>query len=161
MTKQPNVPVVTRFMDMHSGGYAKNAFDKCYIACDARRALIYFTENFGCPDDVACTCCGCNYSYDDVGDESDLVHSTGYDRNAKDVYYDDQGNRYRHLGYREKIDGVPEYAYVDCNDKEVRYCRDWRMEYEGGDDLDEYLGRDDVLFVSAETVDAYFAENPE
>jgi hypothetical protein len=148
-------------MDMHSGGYAKHDFDKCYIACDARRARIYFTENFSDPDDIACQCCGNNYSFDDPGDESDLLHSTGYDRDADDVYYDDQGNRYRHLGYGESIDGVAPYSYVDCNDNEVPYDRNWKMVYEGGQDLDEYLARDDVHYVDEATVDAYFADNPE
>jgi len=52
-------------MDMHSGGGAKTPFDMYFIeAPDSDTAREIFTRETGeDPDDVACECCGSNFSF--------------------------------------------------------------------------------------------------
>jgi len=70
----------TRFMDIHSGGFPKTQWDKIIIQAPKEEAIHIFYNRFNQhPHDVACTCCGENFS---VSESSDLYQSTGYDRNC-------------------------------------------------------------------------------
>lgn len=71
----------TRFMDMHSGGGAKEKFDKILIEAPENEAVVIFYNRFGHnPNRVTCTCCGSDYSID----ESDsLEKATAYDRHCR------------------------------------------------------------------------------
>lgn len=52
------------FTDMHSGGGTKTRFENIYIEADSEeRAIDIFKREFNeDPDDVACQCCGSNFS---------------------------------------------------------------------------------------------------
>lgn len=79
---------ITRFMDMHSGGYLKTPFTHIYIDETLEEAVKIFKDLFKQdPDEVACTCCGKNFSYDEY---SSLEEATAYDRGSewKDDSYD-------------------------------------------------------------------------
>ena len=72
---------ITRFMDMHSGGYLKTPFTHIYIDEPLREAVKTFKEMFKQdPDAVACTCCGGNFVYEEY---DSLEEATAYDRNCK------------------------------------------------------------------------------
>jgi hypothetical protein len=73
----------TRFMDMHSGGGAKEGWEYIYIEAPEEEACVIFYNRFGHnPHRVTCTCCGADYS---VYEHSTLKDATGYDRNCATV----------------------------------------------------------------------------
>jgi hypothetical protein len=80
---------VTRFMDMHSGGYLKTSFTHIYIDEPLGEAVRTFKEIFKQdPNAVACTCCGSNFVYEEY---DSLEEATAYDRGAE---WDDIKQRY-------------------------------------------------------------------
>lgn len=53
----------TRFMDMHSGGSKKTAFEYIYIEAPEKEAIEIFEQTFNQrPLNVACECFGENFS---------------------------------------------------------------------------------------------------
>lgn len=75
--------MITRFMDMNSGGGCKT--DWAYILIDApmSKALAYFEERFDRdPHNVSCPCCGGDYSIDEY---ESLAEATKYDRNGDET----------------------------------------------------------------------------
>ena len=57
----------TRFMDMHSGGGTKTDWEYIFIELSEHDAVAYFEEKFNqSPDDIACSCCGENFSYQET-----------------------------------------------------------------------------------------------
>lgn len=76
----PMPDVYTRFMDMHSGGGTKTDYKKIYIQAPEEEAITIFRREFGQdPGDVACNCCGPNFS---VSECDSLAEATAYDRNV-------------------------------------------------------------------------------
>lgn len=68
----------TRFMDMLSNGSKKTPYDYIYIEADEDIAAEVFEKVFNeCPYDVACECCGQNFS---VYEFVNLEAATEYDR---------------------------------------------------------------------------------
>lgn len=68
----------TRFMDMHSGGGAKEPQEYIYIEAPEAEASVIFYNRFGhSPGRVTCTCCGKDYS---VSDKPTLEALTKFDR---------------------------------------------------------------------------------
>jgi len=68
----------TRFMDMHSGGSVKAPpYEYIYIEAPEAEAREYFAGRFSNPDDVACSCCGENYS---VYESDSLETATEFER---------------------------------------------------------------------------------
>jgi hypothetical protein len=81
---------VTRFMDMHSGGFLKTPFTHIYIDEPLGEAVKTFKDLFKQdPDAVACNCCGKNFSYDEY---ESLEEATAYDRGAE---WNDHGYDYK------------------------------------------------------------------
>lgn len=143
----------TLFWDMHSGGWTTvEPFDKIYVECPEKLAVIYFRENIESPYAVDCNCCGPNYSIDE---DSDIEQSSGYHRDADHVGYDDQGVRWQRKSRYDYNN------YVSSDGRTGGYKNDWKWTYEGGQDLAEYLNGERVLFIPAATVAAWFTENPE
>ena len=71
----------TRFMDMHSGGGAKEDFEFLLVELPEREAVVYFYNKFGHnPYRVTCTCCGEDYS---VGEDETIQNITGFDRGCR------------------------------------------------------------------------------
>jgi len=72
----------TMFWDMHSGGGTKiPPYEKIYIEAPLDDALRVFQSKFNeNPYEVACECCGQNYS---VSEYPDLLQASGYHRNCK------------------------------------------------------------------------------
>ena len=67
-------------MDMHSGGDSKTQWQFIYIQAPEEVAEVVFYNRFGHnPYDVACQCCGSNYS---ITESKDLLQVTGYHRNC-------------------------------------------------------------------------------
>lgn len=66
------------FWDMHSGGGTKTDYEKIFIeANDEDHAVEIFETEFNeCPYDVACECCGSNFSVDvyETLDEATKYH---------------------------------------------------------------------------------------
>lgn len=81
---------ITRFMDMHSGGFLKTPFTHIYIDEPLGEAVKTFKDLFKQdPDAVACNCCGKNFSYDEY---ESLEEATAYDRGAE---WNDHGYDYK------------------------------------------------------------------
>lgn len=69
---------ITKFWDMHSGGYLKTPYTHIYIDEPLDKALITFKDLFQInPDDVACECCGANFVYEEY---DSLEAATEYER---------------------------------------------------------------------------------
>ncbi len=69
----------TRFMDMHSGGSAKRAWEFIYVEAPVEEATRFFIAKFGTdPDHVTCPCRGEDYSVSEGGET--LEQATAYDR---------------------------------------------------------------------------------
>jgi hypothetical protein len=82
--------VWTRFMDMHSGGGLKTKYSYIYIQAPEEEAISIFKKRFHRdPYDVACSCCGENFSV--MEQKGDLTQATAFERNCK---YDDKKKRY-------------------------------------------------------------------
>jgi len=65
-------------MDMFSGGSKKTPYEYIYIEADEDTAAEVFEKVFDeCPYDVACECCGSNFS---VGVSGTLGEATEYER---------------------------------------------------------------------------------
>lgn len=69
------------FMDMHSGGRLKQKpYQHIFIELPERDATAVFYHRFGHnPNDVACSCCGENYS---ITEYESLAEATDYERRA-------------------------------------------------------------------------------
>jgi len=68
----------TRFMDMHSGGGRKLAFEYVYIEAAEDEAVRIFEADLDRdPRNVTCRCCGGDYSFNE---EDSLEEATQYDR---------------------------------------------------------------------------------
>lgn len=69
----------TRFMDMHSGGGCKEPpYEYVYMEAEEDKAVDIFIQRFGHdPRDVACSCCGENYS---ISESMDLAQASAYNR---------------------------------------------------------------------------------
>ena len=81
---------ITRFMDMHSGGFLKTPFTHIYIDEPLGEAVKTFKDLFKQdPDAVACTCCGSNFVYEQY---DSLEEATAYDRGAE---WNDRGYDYK------------------------------------------------------------------
>lgn len=81
MKTKNKTKTVTRFMDMHSGGYLKTPFTHIYIDEPLGEAVKTFKDLFKQdPDAVACTCCGSNFVYEEY---DSLEEATAYDRGGK------------------------------------------------------------------------------
>lgn len=69
---------VTKFFDMHSGGYLKTSYTHIYIDEPLGEAVVTFKNLFKIdPDDIACQCCGKNFEYEEY---DSLEEATEYER---------------------------------------------------------------------------------
>lgn len=96
----------TKFMDMHSGGWAKEDWEYIYIEAPQKEAELIFYHKFGHnPNRVTCTCCGEDYSIDE---HQTLEQATAYERGCK---YDEQTKQYleQHSGRSYPYQTVDEY----------------------------------------------------
>ena len=98
----------TRFVDMHSGGGAKEKFEYLYLEAPQEEAEVIFYNRFGhSPNRVSCTCCGEDYS---VSEKEDLAQLTGYDRNCEyegDRYVETPRTKYNYGD--KKVTPLEEY----------------------------------------------------
>ena len=71
--------VWTQFWDMNSGGGLKHPpYRQIYIGAPEEEAIRIFKDHFlDDPQDIACECCGQNYS---ITESEDLQQATGYQR---------------------------------------------------------------------------------
>lgn len=73
--------LVTRFMDMHSGGHLKTPYTHIYIDEPLGEAVKTFKELFKRdPDNVTCQCCGGDFVYEEY---DSLEEATAYDRGCE------------------------------------------------------------------------------
>ena len=72
----------TVFMDMYSGGQIKqHPYEMIYIQAPMEQAKSIFISQFGHdPSEVACNCCGVNYS---ISEDKSLEQVTGHYRGCK------------------------------------------------------------------------------
>ena len=82
--------VWTRFMDMHSGGGAKEApYEYIYIEAPESEAKTIFYNRFGHnPERVSCACCGEDYS---ISEEESLEQATAFERGCDYAYFGPDG----------------------------------------------------------------------
>lgn len=92
----------TQFWDMHSGGSTKqDKFDKIYIEASEEEAKVIFENRFGHdPTDVACSCCGENYS---ISEYETLLRATAYERKADYENPDKPAKKWRSEEFEEMI----------------------------------------------------------
>ena len=80
-------PPWTLFWDMHSGGSSKTNWDKIYIQAPEAEAITIFENRMGRnPHQVACSCCGSDFS---ILESETLAEASAYHRNCR--YIDGQG----------------------------------------------------------------------
>lgn len=110
----------TQFMDMHSGGDAKeDPYEYIYIEASADEAVRIFSTRFGHnPNRVTCTCCGEDYS---ISEAETLEEATGFERGCD---WNKTTRRY------EDMPGVSRWGYTYVS-------------------LDEYRRRKNVLIIPA------------
>jgi uncharacterized CHY-type Zn-finger protein len=73
--------IVTKFMDMHSGGHLKTPYTHIYIDEPLGEAIRTFKELFKRdPDNVTCKCCGEDFVYEQY---DSLEEATAYDRKCE------------------------------------------------------------------------------
>jgi hypothetical protein len=73
--------LVTRFMDMHSGGHLKTPYTHIYIDEPLGEAVKTFKDLFKRdPNNITCKCCGEDFVYEEY---SSLEEATAYDRKAE------------------------------------------------------------------------------
>lgn len=71
----------TKFMDMHSGGGSKEAWEYIYIEAHEEEAKTIFYNRFGHnPENVTCVCCGDDYS---ITESETLEEATSYERGGR------------------------------------------------------------------------------
>lgn len=72
---------VTHFMDMHSGGGAKEKYEHIFIEAPEVEARAIFCNRFGHdPDHVTCRCCGPDYA---VYEHDSLEDATEFHRKLR------------------------------------------------------------------------------
>jgi len=118
----------TRFMDMHSGGSQKEAFDYCYIEAPEGEAKKIFYNRFGHnPERVTCTCCGNDYS---ISEAPTLEEASAYYRNC--AYEDGKWVEKPDCRYSaEKL--IPLSEYVKQPEVLVIYMADIKPEERSGE----------------------------
>ena len=78
IVKQSTGKAWTHFWDMHSGGGLKTEWHHIFIEAPREEAERIFTERTGeDPDDVACTCCGSNFT---IAEYETLEEATEFQR---------------------------------------------------------------------------------
>ena len=96
---KPKIGKITRFMDMHSGGYLKTPYTHIYIDELIGEAIRTFKEIFKRdPDNITCDCCGEDFVYEEY---SSLEEATAYDRKAE---WDDIKQRYNYQSAKISIE---------------------------------------------------------
>jgi hypothetical protein len=83
--------IVTRFMDMHSGGHLKTPYTHIYIDEPLGEAVKTFKNLFKRdPDNITCKCCGEDFVYEQY---DSLEEATAYDRKCDwvDGKYNENG----------------------------------------------------------------------
>jgi len=119
--------MITYFFDVHSGGGSKEQWQHILIEAPQDVAELVFYNRFGHnPNRVTCTCCGPDYS---IYEHESLEQATAYHRNC---FYDKESR-----DYLEELDPQKEgygLSYVTLTD---------------------YLGRDDVLFISKYDIESH------
>jgi hypothetical protein len=109
----------TRFMDMHSGGGAKEKWLYIYIEAPLEEAKVIFYNRFGHnPERVTCTCCGEDYS---ISSGESLEQLTGWDRGCEytvDRYIEEQSARYSFNKYKtlDEYKATPNILFIPASD---------------------------------------------
>lgn len=133
----------TRFMDMHSGGGTKEPpYEYIYIEAAQAEAQVIFYNRFGHnPERVTCTCCGEDYS---ISSEQDLATLTAYERGCDYAYFAPDGTELGDDDYWRSVSPADRWALSG------RYVeRPSPRRWSPYTTLEEYMKRDDVLFVPA------------
>lgn len=99
----------TQFMDMHSGGGAKEEWEYIYIEAPEKEAAVIFYNRFGhSPFRVTCTCCGADYA---TTEASSLEQVTAFERGCM---YDQGSECYLEKGGADCIPVLhPPYRTLD------------------------------------------------
>jgi hypothetical protein len=140
----------TLFNDMHSGGGTKEPYDLIFIEGNEAEARAIFVARFGHdPDDVACPCCGSNYS---VTEHVSLAIATGWHRGcaALETPRDPDTGRYA----PPDDEWWREHYYLEPGEHVEARRRGWEVSdgfrwYEQHTTLEDFAARNDVLIVSA------------
>ena len=126
--------VWTTFWDMHSGGSTKTDYDLIFIEAPMTEAIEIFEEKFNqYPHDVACQCCGENFS---ISSDKNLAQATGFHRRGEYQYHDKDGN----IIPKDK-------AWVMGRGTIAEVCWEGYVDVEDTIPLEEYIKREDVLVI--------------
>ena len=137
--------VWTRFMDMHSGGGAKEQRDDTdieyiYIEASPNEAKLIFYNRFGhSPDRITCTCCGEDYSVSDQPDRT-LAEATGYERGCISIR-PEKDKDYRRSKYHERNKPIPKGWKKCSNIGHQKYIP-----------LAEYIKQENILIIHADEI---------
>lgn len=117
-------PTATQFHDMHSGGTTKTSYDHIFVELPEDKAIEWFKGFFGQdPGDVACQCCGPNFS---VTESPDLRQATAYERRCQFVnvtgesggghYIEEDrerfGRTHERIPYEEYIENADDVLFI-------------------------------------------------
>lgn len=137
----------THFMDMHSGGSTKvKPYQHIFIEAPEAEAKVVFYNRFKRnPERVTCTCCGEDYS---IREYADLAQATAYERGCDYTYIDSDGAEKTEDDWyalpRERRDELTG-RYLERKARRFAY-----REYVA---LEDYMKRDDVLFIPASHIE--------
>jgi hypothetical protein len=121
INKNKEIDMWTRFMDMHSGGGSKEAWENIYIEAEEEKAKVIFYNRFGHnPERVSCTCCGEDYS---ISESETLEQATGYERGClwddkEGGYVEKHGRSY--IPYRTLIEYKKDSEVLFITDAEIK-----------------------------------------
>jgi hypothetical protein len=100
--------IVTKFMDMHSGGHLKTPYTHIYIDEPLGEAIRTFKELFKRdPDNVTCKCCGEDFVYEQY---DSLEEATAYDRKCE--WVDDKYNENGKMSVEEYFSGNNKVLFI-------------------------------------------------
>jgi len=140
----------TRFMDMHSGGSAKERWSYIYIEAPEDEARLIFYNRFGHnPERVTCTCCGNDYS---ISSDGSLKQLTGYDRGCANLKTPRVNGRFN----RPADPWFDEHYYLDPDEHKEASERGYEIEESWRTrkwmSLEEYVKSDGVLVIRAKSI---------
>lgn len=77
----------THFFDMNSGGSSKEDWESIVVNLPREQAIDWFEDYFGHhPYDVACECCGENYSIEEVDSPKSFDEMSLFDKYSYKIF---------------------------------------------------------------------------
>jgi hypothetical protein len=137
----------TRFMDMHSGGDAKTAWNKIYIEAPEELAIEVFKSRFGRdPYHTTCTCCGEDFS---ISSKESFEQISGHDRGCDFGYFFKDTGEYAGKDFKSEFDKESLTWSCTIDGREVMglYVEERGEYWKQYQIVEEYISNEDVRVI--------------